>query len=34
MIGRLKDLPGDVEGVRARGKLTEEDYEKVLQPIG
>jgi hypothetical protein len=33
MIERLKDLPGNVEGVRARGKVTKEDYEQVLQPI-
>lgn len=33
MIERLTDLPPGVEGLRARGKITREDYERVLQPI-
>lgn len=33
MIDRLRDLPAGVDGVGARGKVTKEDYERVLQPI-
>jgi hypothetical protein len=33
MIERLQDLPAGVDGLRAKGKVTREDYETVLQPI-
>jgi hypothetical protein len=33
MIERLHDLPAGVDGLRAKGKVTREDYERVLQPI-
>ena len=33
MLERLNDLPGDIDGIRARGKVTADDYEKVLRPI-
>ncbi len=33
MIDRLLDLPPGVEGLRARGTVTREDYERVLEPI-
>lgn len=33
MIERLQDLPPGIDGVRARGTLTSDDYERVLLPI-
>jgi hypothetical protein len=33
MIERLTDLPAGVDGVRAAGTITREDYEHVVQPI-
>ena len=33
MLERLKDLPDGVDGVRARGRVTRDDYEQVLEPI-
>jgi hypothetical protein len=33
MIERLTDLPSDVEGFRATGKVTREDYEHVVRPV-
>lgn len=33
MIERLIDLPGGVEGLRAKGRVTREDYDRVVQPI-
>jgi len=33
MIERLLDLPGGVEGLRAKGRVTREDYDAVVQPI-
>ena len=33
MMERLTDLPPGIDGVRATGTLTGEDYDKVLQPI-
>jgi hypothetical protein len=33
MIDRLKDLPPGVDGVRARGTVTKEDYQQVIEPI-
>ena len=33
MIDRLRDLPAGVDGLRARGKVTKEDYDAVVQPI-
>lgn len=33
MIERLTDLPAGVEGLRAKGKVTREDYEGVVQPV-
>ena len=33
MIERLKDLPADVDGFRARGKVTREDYEHAVRPV-
>lgn len=33
MIEVMKDLPEGVDGVRARGKVTKDDYESVLMPL-
>ncbi|MGD0674524.1 MAG: STAS/SEC14 domain-containing protein [Polyangiaceae bacterium] len=33
MLERLSDVPEEVVGVKANGKLTREDYEKVLVPL-
>ena len=33
MLEPMPDLPGNVAGFTARGKVTGEDYEKVLIPI-
>src|SRR5512146_2555013 len=33
MSERLRDLPAGVEGLRASGSVTKEDYEKVLRPL-
>ena len=33
MLERLNDLPGDIDGIRARGQVTADDYENVLRPI-
>jgi hypothetical protein len=33
MLERLKDLPDGVDGVKAVGKLSKEDYERVLAPL-
>jgi hypothetical protein len=33
MIERLLDLPGGVEGLRAKGRVTREDYDAVVQPF-
>lgn len=32
MIERLRDLPAGIDGLRAKGKVTGEDYETVVQP--
>jgi hypothetical protein len=32
MIEIINDLPQNVEGFHATGKVTKEDYEKVLMP--
>ena len=32
MLTLIEDLPADVVGVEARGKVTSEDYERVLVP--
>ncbi len=33
MLERLKDLPRGVEGLKAVGKLSKDDYEQVMQPL-
>ena len=33
MLERLSDVPEGIVGVKAIGKLTREDYEKVLEPL-
>lgn len=33
MIERLTDLPAGVDGLRAKGKITREDYDCVLQRL-
>lgn len=33
MIEKLKDLPGGIDGVRAVGKISKEDYEKFFVPL-
>lgn len=33
MIEKLTGLPAGVDGLRARGKVTREDYEQVVQPL-
>jgi hypothetical protein len=33
MIERLRDLPAGVDGLRASGKVTREDYEEVVRPL-
>lgn len=33
MIEQLTDLPPDVDGLRARGRVTKEDYLQVLEPL-
>lgn len=33
MLERMKGLPAGVEGVRARGKVTRQDYEDVFAPL-
>jgi SpoIIAA-like len=32
MIERMDDVPAGVIGIRASGKLTKDDYERVLEP--
>lgn len=32
MIERIDDVPAGVIGIRASGKLTKEDYQRVLEP--
>jgi len=33
MIERLTDLPAGIDGLRAKGKITREDYDSVVQPL-
>jgi hypothetical protein len=33
MLERLKDLPRGIEGVRAVGKISKEDYEQIVEPL-
>lgn len=33
MIDRLQNMPPGVDGVRARGTVTKEDYQQVIEPI-
>ena len=33
MLERLKGLPPGVEGVKASGKVSKEDYDQVLEPM-
>jgi hypothetical protein len=33
MLERLTDLPAGVDGVRAAGKVSKEDYERVFDPL-
>ncbi|MEP6655502.1 MAG: STAS/SEC14 domain-containing protein [Myxococcales bacterium] len=33
MLEKLKDLPRGIEGLKAVGKITREDYDKVFEPI-
>ena len=33
MIEKLKDLPRGIDGVRAIGKISKEDYERVFVPL-
>ena len=33
MIERLKDLPNGIDGVKAIGTITKEDYEQVFVPL-
>lgn len=33
MIERLSDLPAGVDGLRAKGTVTREDYDSVVQPL-
>jgi hypothetical protein len=33
MLEKLSDIPDDIVGVRAIGKLTRDDYEKVIEPL-
>jgi len=33
VIEKLKDLPGGIDGVRAIGKISKEDYEQVFVPL-
>lgn len=33
MLERLQDLPAGVDGVKAVGKVSKEDYERVFQPL-
>ena len=33
MLERLTDLPSGVDGLRAKGKVTREDYDSVFQPM-
>lgn len=33
MLVKLNDLPSGIEGVKAVGKITKEDYDNVLEPI-
>ena len=33
MIEKLKDLPAGIDGVRAIGKISKEDYEQVFVPL-
>lgn len=32
MIEKIENLPGNIVGMRAKGKLTADDYEKVIVP--
>ncbi len=33
MLERMKDLPADIDGVCASGKVSAEDYERVMRPL-
>ena len=33
MLQRLRDLPGGIDGVRATGRVSKEDYEQVFVPL-
>ena len=33
MLERLKDLPPGIDGLRATGKITKEDYERIFEPL-
>jgi hypothetical protein len=33
MIEVLRDLPAGIDGLRAKGKITKEDYDTVLEPV-
>ena len=33
MLERLQDLPAGVDGIKAAGKVSKEDYERVLEPL-
>lgn len=33
MLEKLKDLPGGIEGLKAIGKISKEDYDRVVEPM-
>lgn len=33
MIERLQQLPAGIDGLRAQGRITKEDYERVVEPL-
>jgi hypothetical protein len=33
MLEKLKDLPPGIDGLRAVGKLSKEDYDEVMEPL-
>jgi hypothetical protein len=33
MLEKLKDLPPGIAGLKATGKVTKEDYERVFEPL-
>ena len=33
MLERMQDLPGGIDGVKAVGRVSKEDYERVFQPL-